>query len=67
MTPVTPAAKSGKLGFQVVPADAALGAEVRGLNLKTLDDATFEDLHRAWLENVMLVFRGPLDSARGQP
>jgi taurine dioxygenase len=41
-----------------VPTTAALGAEVRGLDLKTLDDAAFKELHRAWLDNVMLVFRG---------
>lgn len=44
--------------FQVVPMEAPLGAEVRGLDLKTLDDAAFRELHRAWLDNVMLVFRG---------
>ena len=44
--------------FDVVPARAALGAEVRGLDLKRLDDATFGDLHRAWLDNVLLYFRG---------
>jgi len=44
--------------FQVVPAQAALGAEVRGLDLTRLDDATFAQLHRAWLDHVMLVFRG---------
>jgi taurine dioxygenase len=44
--------------FHIVPTAAALGAEVRGLDLRTLDDATFADLHRAWLDNVMLVFRG---------
>jgi taurine dioxygenase len=44
--------------FEVVPAQAALGAEVRGLDLKRLDGATFKDLHRAWLDNVLLVFRG---------
>ncbi|MGH8641592.1 MAG: TauD/TfdA dioxygenase family protein [Burkholderiales bacterium] len=45
-------------GFEVVPAPAALGAEVRGLDLKRLDDATFKALHRAWLDNVLLIFRG---------
>ena len=44
--------------FEVVPARAALGAEVRGLDLKRLDDATFTLLHQAWLDNVLLVFRG---------
>jgi len=43
--------------FEVAPAQAALGAEVRGLDLRTLDDATFADLHRAWLHHVVLVFR----------
>ena len=58
MTAPGTATKSGKLAFQVLPADAPLGAEVRGLDLRALDDATFKDLHRAWLENLMLVFRG---------
>jgi taurine dioxygenase len=44
--------------FEVVPARAALGAEVRGLDLKRLDDATFEALYRTWLDNVLLVFSG---------
>jgi taurine dioxygenase len=43
--------------FDVVPTDAALGAEVRGLDLKRLDDATFAALHKAWLHHVVLVFR----------
>ncbi len=44
--------------FQVIPAKAALAAEIRGIDLKTIDDATFAELHRAWLQNVMLVFHG---------
>jgi alpha-ketoglutarate-dependent taurine dioxygenase len=47
-----------RASFQVVPAKAALGAEIRGLDLRTIDDATFAALHRAWLDHVMLVFRG---------
>jgi len=58
MTPVSTAEKSSQHAFQVVPTDAALGAEVRGLDLRTMGDATFADVHRAWLANVMLVFRG---------
>ena len=41
----------------VVPAAAPLGAEVQGIDLKTLDDATFKALHAAWLHHVLLVFR----------
>lgn len=44
--------------FEIVPTQAVLGAEVRGLDLRQLDDATFKELHRAWLDHVMLVFRG---------
>jgi len=59
MTTTSLADRSGQRArFQVVPTTAALGAEVRGLDLKTLDDAAFKELHRAWLDNVMLVFRG---------
>src|SRR5687768_3306409 len=43
--------------IQVVPAKAALGAEVRGVDLKALDDATFERLHDHWLDHLLLVFR----------
>src|SRR4051812_36625149 len=54
----TSAQRSGTAArFEVVPANAALGAEVRGLDLNTLDDSTFAALHEAWLENVLLVIR----------
>ena len=44
--------------IQVVPTQAALGAEIRGIDLRTIDDATFAELHRAWLQHLILVFRG---------
>ena len=43
--------------FKILPASAALGAEVHGIDLKCIDEGTFEALHEAWLDNVMLVFR----------
>ena len=52
------AAPARQTRFQVVPTQAALGAEIRGVDLRALDDTTFAELHRAWLDNVMLVFRG---------
>jgi len=44
--------------FEIVPAQAALGAEVRGIDLRRLDDAGFKSLREAWLHHVLLVFRG---------
>lgn len=56
MPAVTATRGSGK--FDVVPADAALGAEVRGIDLTKIDDAIFRGLHDLWLEHLLLVFRG---------
>jgi taurine dioxygenase len=41
----------------VRPTGAALGAEVRGVDLRRLDAATFEAIHGAWLEHQVLLFR----------
>ena len=56
MPAVTATRGSGK--FDVVPADAALGAEVRGVDPTTIDDVMFRGLHDLWLEHLLLVFRG---------
>ena len=59
MTTASLANRSGQRPqFQVVPTPAALGAEIRGIDLKQVDDVTFKALHAAWLDNVLLVFRG---------
>ena len=55
---MTPAAPAQRARFQVVPTKAALGAEIRGFDLRTIDDAAFAEIHRTWLQHVMLVFRG---------
>ena len=49
--------KDQVLDYQVVPAQAALGAEVHGLELRQLNDATFKRIHEAWLHHVLLVFK----------
>jgi taurine dioxygenase len=46
------------LHIAVKPTGAALGAEIRGVDLKHLDDATFAAIHRAWVDNLVLLFRG---------
>ena len=40
------------------PTGPALGAEIRGLDLRQLDDATFAQLHTDWLDHLLLLFRG---------
>ena len=39
------------------PIDAALGAEVIGLDLRALDDKTFAAIHQTWLDHQVLLFR----------
>lgn len=46
------------LGFEVVPIDGPLGAEIRGLDLRQLNEATFKRLHEIWLHHLLLLFRG---------
>ena len=40
------------------PTGKALGAEIQGVDLKHLTDADFEAIHKAWLDNLVLLFRG---------
>jgi alpha-ketoglutarate-dependent taurine dioxygenase len=43
---------------QIIPTGAALGAEVRGIDLSDIDDHDFADIHRAWIDHQVLLFRG---------
>jgi len=45
-------------GLRVTPTGAALGAEVGGVDLRAINDAEFEQIHRAWLDHLVLLFRG---------
>ena len=59
MTPLPLASHSAQRAHpEVVTVNAPLGAEIRGLDLRQMDDATFRTVHAAWLDNVLLVFRG---------
>jgi alpha-ketoglutarate-dependent taurine dioxygenase len=59
MTATSLADRSGQRAqFHVVPMEAALGAEIRGIDLKRLDEPTFKAIHETWLNHVLLVFRG---------
>ncbi|MCG8542917.1 MAG: TauD/TfdA family dioxygenase [Alphaproteobacteria bacterium] len=44
--------------IEVTPVSAAIGAEVHGVDLAAVDDATFAAIHDAWLEHLVLLFRG---------
>jgi alpha-ketoglutarate-dependent taurine dioxygenase len=41
---------------EIEPLDATFGAIVRGVELRSIDDATFRDLHARWLEYALLIF-----------
>jgi taurine dioxygenase len=42
----------------VVPSGASLAAEIRGVDLRSIGDAEFAAIHRAWLDHLVLLFRG---------
>jgi len=43
--------------IDVVPSGAALGAEVRGIDLRSMDDASFAAIYKAWLDHSVVLFR----------
>ena len=44
--------------MEVIPANAALGAEVRCGDVRALDDAAVAAIRRAWLDHLVIVIRG---------
>ena len=42
----------------VVPTAGGLGAEIRSVDLRGLGDDAFAAIHHAWLDNLVLLFRG---------
>ena len=45
-------------GIKVIPAPDAFGAEIHGVDLRTIDSDDFSGLYRAWLGHSVLLFRG---------
>src|SRR6266480_628995 len=43
--------------IEVKPLAGALGAEIGGVDLKRVDDETFAEIHKAWLEHLVVFFR----------
>jgi taurine dioxygenase len=42
--------------IKVEPTSGALGTEIAGVNLASLDDETFEEIYQAWLEHQVVFF-----------
>jgi taurine dioxygenase len=43
--------------IEILPTGGALGAEMRHVDLRQLDDELFAQIHSAWLEHLVLLFR----------
>jgi taurine dioxygenase len=43
--------------IEIIPTGAALGAELRGVDLRDIDAAGFAAIHRAWIDHQVLLFR----------
>ena len=50
-------AAGGVTALLVKPTGAGLGAEISNVDLRKLDDRQFGELHRAWLQNLVLLVR----------
>src|SRR5689334_9609506 len=58
---MTQTALARSADIEVVAADAALGAEVRGVDLsRPLPREVLDRVRRAWLDHVVLLFRGQM-------
>mgnify|MGYP000963879813 CR=1 FL=1 len=54
----TPAATDTAAGISVRPLAPAIGAEILGVDLsRPLDEAAFAQVHRAWLDHCVILFR----------
>ncbi len=43
--------------ISVTPMSDVIGAEVRGIQIARVDDALFDQIHAAWMDNLVLLFR----------
>ena len=44
--------------IEIIPTGAALGAELRGVDLREVDDSAFAVIHQAWIDHQVLLIRG---------
>lgn len=52
------AASIAASGLSLHPVGGPLGAELRGVDLRRIDDAAFDAIHQAWLDHLVLLVRG---------
>ena len=50
--------QAGRAGISVAPTGGALGAEIRNVDLRTIDDGDFAVIRGAWHDHLVAVFRG---------
>src|ERR1700751_4454876 len=48
----------GRMGIQVRQLGSEIGAEVSGVDVRHIDDETFDAIYRAWLDSKVLVLPG---------
>lgn len=54
-------AGGGEQSVRIRPLSDAIGAEILGVDLATLDDAQFQAIHDAWMDHCILLFRDQRD------
>ena len=54
------AGTTGRSRLNVVPARHSFGAEIQGVDLRTIDEDDFSSIHRAWLNHSVLLVRGQI-------
>src|SRR3954454_16571320 len=58
MTIATATSAGRKQALEVRPLTAAVGAEIRGVDLARVSEAQFVEIERAWIDHSALLFRG---------
>jgi taurine dioxygenase len=56
-SPKTTPLSAGPPGITVIPTGGGVGAEIRGLDLRTLTKPSFLQVHLAWIDHQVLLFR----------
>jgi taurine dioxygenase len=56
-SPKTTTPSAGTSAIAAIPTGSGVGAEIRGLDLRTLANQDFQWVHRAWIDHQVLLFR----------